>query len=138
MWSSAEWVNERDCISMPRAYLCIPEDVGPHLPHSLVKDLLCLLGSDVYLEVGRDLGVDEAAQDGLDLLVDQGLLRVAVVHLLQKEASDKSDISCKKTEMCLSFPLTSMEYHDVLPNISCSSPEEEHTGYNTKTSITQI
>ena len=40
--------------------------------------------------------------------------------LWQKEASDKSDISCKRAKMCLSFPLTSMEYHDVLPNIPLS------------------
>ena len=37
--------------------------------------------------------------------------------LWQKEASDKSDISCK-SKMCLSFLLMSMAYHDVLPNIS--------------------
>ena len=37
--------------------------------------------------------------------------------LWQKEASDKSDISCKRAN-CVSFPLTAMEYHGVLPNIS--------------------
>ena len=40
--------------------------------------------------------------------------------LWQKEASDKSDISCKRAKCVYHFPLTSMEYHDVLPNISLS------------------
>ena len=41
----------------------------------------------------------------------------------QKEASDKSDISRKKSKMCLSFTLTSMEYHDVISYISLSRME---------------
>ena len=39
--------------------------------------------------------------------------------LWQKEASDKIEIS-RKSKMCLSFTLSSMEYHDVLSNISLS------------------
>ena len=38
----------------------------------------------------------------------------------QKEASDKSDISRKRAKCCLSFTLTSMEYHDVISYISLS------------------
>ena len=48
-------------------------------------------------------------------------LKTMVLLLWQKEASDNSDISCKRVKcVTLSFPLTSMEYHDVLPNISSS------------------
>ena len=32
----------------------------------------------------------------------------------QKEASDKSDTSYKRAKCVLTFPLTSMDYHDVL------------------------
>ena len=37
--------------------------------------------------------------------------------LWQMEATEKSDISCKREKMCLSFTLTSLEYHDVLSNL---------------------
>ena len=42
--------------------------------------------------------------------------------ILAKGTSDKSDISCKQrgSNMCLSFLLISMKYHDVFPNISLS------------------
>ena len=40
------------------------------------------------------------------------------LYTLQQN-SDKSEISCKE-QKCPSFPLTSMEYHDVLPYISLS------------------
>ena len=36
----------------------------------------------------------------------------------KRTASDKIDISRKRGKMCLSFTLSSMEYHDVLSNIS--------------------
>ena len=33
------------------------------------------------------------------------------------EASDKSDISCKRAKRVKSFPVMSMEYHNIIPNL---------------------
>ena len=38
----------------------------------------------------------------------------------QKKASDKSDISCKRAK-CVCHFMHSVQYHDVLPNISLNS-----------------
>lgn len=56
---------------------------------ALLQDALGLLRRDVDLQRGRHGGVDEAADDGGDLLLDGGLVAVGMTEVLSNMKNDK-------------------------------------------------
>ena len=67
------------------AYLSFSEHVGPHLSWWFINYLICLFRGDVYMEVGRYVWIDKAPQDCLNLLLNEQILGVIVVHILKRE-----------------------------------------------------
>ena len=84
---------------------------GVYFTRSFIKKIFSLRESNKFLQV--ILVIPRQSQ------VKSKILDLYYTALLwQNEAGEKSDNSLGKSKMCLLFTLKSLEYHDILPNIS--------------------